>query len=70
MKTPRGAGLEHARGACSTHLHPSRKERMRGNCSAGTLGSQAVPGTRSIYVTSPPPARARDVHHRGSGYQR
>jgi hypothetical protein len=63
MKTPRGAGLEHARGACSTHLHPSRKERMRGNCSAGTLGSQAVPGTRSIYVTSPrtstrcPPSR-------------
>ena len=41
---------------------------MRGNCSAGTLGSQTVPGTRSISATSPPPAR--DVHHGVPGYHR
>jgi hypothetical protein len=31
---------------------------MRGNCSAGTLRSQAVPGTGSISATSPPPSRS------------
>ena len=53
MRTPRGAGLEHARGACLSHLHPSTE----GTDAGGTVAPGPWVGKRRQEPVLVPPPR-------------